>query len=328
MGRTARQRRPLSRSRSSAQSRRVGTSPAVARCPDGQARGRRRSPVMTFRAGGNALAVTSVDEPVPMGHICATRPPGRRRRSSVPQRHQPCQIRRRLATDGLLAGGQVLGLRQHQRLRTPLPPGPVAHRQLGRADPGVYVPSTLLRQRPFEHLPRPGAEERAKAVAQSTATPGPGHRPIVGGARRPLAHRAEPLRPVARERVEPHPARPTARPVRAPRQKGGYRAGIPTLLPQCGPYAGGGWRVRYRRSDSRACFPCLCVRPQLDKAEASNVTGRTLSEPGNPGRISCVRAISSDIAASHGRDEPLVRGHAFVSVETIANERMADNMPP
>ncbi|MGH1554425.1 hypothetical protein ACRAWF_28240 [Streptomyces sp. L7] len=64
---------------------------------------------------------------------------------------------------------QLLGLRQHQRVRTPLPPGPMVLGQLGRVDPA----------------PRGGA-----LIA---AAPGPRHRPVVRGAWHPSHERAKPV---------------------------------------------------------------------------------------------------------------------------------------
>lgn len=74
----------------------------------------------------------------------------RSRRYVTPRRRQPRQVGHGLAPRVRGAREQLVGFRQHQSVWPPLPPGPVAHRQPCRVDPGVHVLASGCRQWPLE----------------------------------------------------------------------------------------------------------------------------------------------------------------------------------
>src|SRR5690349_15078059 len=103
----------------------------------------------------------------------------RSRLCARPRRPQPRQVAHSPIPRVRGACEQLVGLGQHQRVRTPLPPGLVPHRQSGRVDLGVHVPASIFRQRPFEDPLRPGAEEGPERVAEAAPTTRPCDRPVV-----------------------------------------------------------------------------------------------------------------------------------------------------
>ena len=170
----------------------------------------------------------------------------RSRRTVTPRRPQPRQVGHGLAPRVRCAREQLVGLGQHQRVRPPLPPGLVPHRQPGRVDPGVHVPASVCRQRPLEDPPRPGAEKRPQRVTEVAPAPGPCDRPVVLVTRRPRDDRAEPLRAVPRDRIEP------GRPPRVRRQRAAERSAGIRHSSTLSPYPRSAATISSRSSSSAA----------------------------------------------------------------------------